>query len=134
MFSGDIDLSGRTDSMPWFQWSLTVWSCFGKFNQTATRWLQLVETSVEDPIITDDTAMTNAERRLSAQAYCVLALTFREKVLQVVQRVPRGFGSSMETAVQRIRPTSSGEIQRNAPSPLVADENRRSGADGPSAG
>ena len=24
MFSGDIDLSERTDSMPWSQWSLTV--------------------------------------------------------------------------------------------------------------
>ena len=92
MFSRDIDLSGRIDSMPWSQWSLTFRSYFGKFNQTATRLLQQVETSVEDPIIVDDTAMTKAERRPSAQAYRVLALTCREKALQVVQRVPRGFG------------------------------------------
>ena len=31
MFSGDIDLSERTDSMPWSQWSLSIRSYFGKF-------------------------------------------------------------------------------------------------------
>ena len=54
--------------------------------------LQQVETSVDDPIITDNTVMTRAEKRFSAQAYCVLVLTCRGKALQVVQRVPRGFG------------------------------------------
>ena len=34
MFSGDIDLSERTDSMPWSQWSLTIRSYLGKFNRT----------------------------------------------------------------------------------------------------
>ena len=53
--------------------------------------LQQVETSVDDPIITDNTVMTSAEKRFSAQAYCVLALTCRGKALQVVQRVPKGF-------------------------------------------
>ena len=43
MFSGDIDLSERTDSMPWSQWSRTVWSCFGKFSRTAAWILQQVE-------------------------------------------------------------------------------------------
>ena len=37
--------------------------------------LQQVETSVEDPITTDNTVMTRAEKRFSAQAYCVLVLT-----------------------------------------------------------
>ena len=54
--------------------------------------LQQVEKSVDDPIITDNTVMTRAEKRFSAQAYCVLVLTCRGKALQVVQRVPRGFG------------------------------------------
>ena len=54
--------------------------------------LQQVETSVDDPIITDNTVMTRAEKRFSAQAYCVLVLTCRGKALQVIQRVPRGFG------------------------------------------
>ena len=47
---------------------------------------------MEDPIITDCTAMTRAETRFSAQAYGVLVLTCRRKALQVVQQVPRGLG------------------------------------------
>ena len=54
--------------------------------------LQQVETLVEDPIITDSTAMTRAKKRFSAQAYCVLALTCRSQALQVVQQAPKGFG------------------------------------------
>ena len=54
--------------------------------------LQQVETSVDDQIISDNTVMTRAEKRFSAQAHCVLLLTCRGKALQVVQRVPRGFG------------------------------------------
>ena len=54
--------------------------------------LQQVGTSVDDPIITDNTVMTREEKRFSAQAYCVFVLTCRGKALQVVQRVPRGFG------------------------------------------
>ena len=92
MFSGDGDLNGRVNSMPWSQWSLTVRSYFGELNQTATRLLQRVETRVEDPIIADNTTMTGAERRLSEQLYCVLALTCRKRALQVVQQVPRGYG------------------------------------------
>ena len=51
---------------------------------------QQVETSVDEPIITDNAVMTRAEKRFSAQ--CVLVLTCRCKALLVVQRVPRGFG------------------------------------------
>ena len=53
--------------------------------------LQQVETSVDDPIIADNTVMTRAEKRFSAQAYSVLVLTCRGKALQVVQQVPTGF-------------------------------------------
>ena len=87
MFSGDIHVSERTDSMPWSQWSLTIRSYFGKFNRTAVWMLQQVETSVEDLIIADSTTMTGAEQRFSAQAYCVLVLTCKEKALQVVRQV-----------------------------------------------
>ena len=127
MFRGDIDLSGRTDSMS--LWSVTVWSYFGKFNQTATRLLQQVETtSVEDPIIADDAAMTRPERRLSTNVLCACS------DLQEEGAAAGPTSSLWETAVQRIRATSSGEIRRNAPIPLVADKIRRAGADGPSAG
>ena len=54
--------------------------------------LQQVETSVDDPIITDNTVMTKAEKRFSAQACCVLVLTCSGKALQVVQR---GGGSNL---------------------------------------
>ena len=47
--------------------------------------------SLDVATITDSTAMMRAEKWL-AQAYCVLVLTCRGKVLQVVQQVPRGFG------------------------------------------
>ena len=70
MFSGDSDLNGRVSSMPWSQWSLTVRRYFGEFNQMATRLLQRVETNAQDPIITDNTTMTGAERRPSIQLYC----------------------------------------------------------------
>ena len=47
MFSGDVDLSEQSDSVPWSQWSLTIRSYFGKFNRTTTWMLQQVETSVD---------------------------------------------------------------------------------------
>ena len=91
MSSGDVYSSEQTNSVPWSHWSLTIRSYFGKFNRTTAWMLQQVETSVDDPIITDYTVMTRGEKRFSAQAYCVLVLTCRGKALQVVQRVPRGF-------------------------------------------
>ena len=92
MFSGAGDLNDRVNSMPWSQWSLIVRSYFGELNQTATQLLEQVETNVEDPNITDNTTMTGAERRLSTQLYCVLALICRKRALQVAQQVPRGYG------------------------------------------
>ena len=125
MFNGDVDLSERTDSVPWSQWTLTIRSYFGKFNRTTAWMLQQVETSVDDPIIPDSTAMTRTERRFSAQAYSVLVLTCRGKALQVVQRVPRGFRvRGMETAVRGVRATSSSKVPRNVPRPLVASKVR----------
>ena len=91
IFSGDGDLNGRVNSMPWSQWGPSVRSYFGELNQTAVQLLQLVETNVQDPVITDHTTMTGAERRLSEQLYCVLALTCRKRALQEVQQGPRGY-------------------------------------------
>ena len=102
MFSGDVDSSEQTNSVPWSQWSLAIRSNFGKFNRTTAWVLQQVETSVDDPIITDNTVMTKAEKRFSAQAYCVLVLTCRGTALQVVQRVPRGFGFDGGSCVRSV--------------------------------
>ena len=55
--------------------------------------LQQKETGVEDPVVVDNTSMTEVERRLSTtQLFYVLALTCRGKALQVVRRVLEGFG------------------------------------------
>ena len=52
----------------------------------------VVEQTWKIPIVTDNTTMTGAERRLSMQLYCGLALTCRKRAMQVVQQVPRGHG------------------------------------------
>ena len=126
MFSGDLDLSERTDSMPWSQWSLTIRSNFGKFNRTTAGMLQQVETRVEDPIVTDSTAMTKAEKRFSAQAYCVLVLTCRGKALQLVQQAPRGFGfeawRQLHKEVEPRPPVKSQEMCQALLSPTKSDE------------
>ena len=64
----------------------------GAFDPAATGLLQQVETKVEDPLVVDNTTTTEAERRLSVQLFYVRALTCRGKSLQVVRRVPEGFG------------------------------------------
>ena len=66
MFGGDGDLNGRVNSVPWSQWSLTVRSYVGEFNQTATRLLQRVETNVEDPIIANNTTISPFQQFLQA--------------------------------------------------------------------
>ena len=54
-------------------------------------------------MVVDNTGMTEVDRRLSIQLFHVLALTCRGKALQVVRRVPEGFGfRGVETAVQRV--------------------------------
>ena len=62
------------------------------FDPTATSLLRQVETNVEDPVVVDNTSMTEVERRFSVELFYVLALTCRGKALQVVRRVPEGFG------------------------------------------
>ena len=88
--------------------------------------LQQEETSVDDPIITDNTVMTRAEKRFSAQAYCVLVLTCRGKALQVVQQVSRGFGfAAWRQLCEEFEPrppAKSQEICQAFLSPAKSDE------------
>ena len=91
-FSGDVDVNGQPKDMPWSQWSFVFRSYLQAFDPTASRLLQQVETNVEDPVVVDNTGMTEEETRLSIQLFYVLALTCRGKALQVVRRVPEGFG------------------------------------------
>ena len=85
-------MNGQAEGMPWSQWSFVFRSYLGAFDPTATRLLRQVERNVEDPVVVDNTSMTEVERRLSIQLFHVLALTCRGKALQVVRRVPEGFG------------------------------------------
>ena len=91
-FSGDIDENGQPEGMAWSQWSFVFRSYLGAFDPTATRLLRQVETNVEDLVVVDNTSMTEVEKGLSMQLFHVLALTCRGKALQVVRRVPEGFG------------------------------------------
>ena len=91
-FSGDVDSNGQPEGMPWSQWSFIFRSYNGAFDPGATRLLQQVETKVEDPAMVDNTTTPGGERRLSVQLFYVLALSCRGKPLQVVRRVPEGFG------------------------------------------
>ena len=124
-FSGDVDVNGQPEDIPWSQWSFVFRSYLGAFDPTATRLLRQVETNVEDPVVVDNTSMKEVERRLSIQLCYVLALTCRGKALQARRVRVR----CVEAAVQRVRAPSSVAIPRNAPIPLVANENGRSGAD-----
>ena len=112
--------------MPWSQWSCKIRNYFGKFNRTTIWMLQQVETSVDDPIIADNTVMTSAEKQFSALAYCVLVLTCRSKALQLVQRIPRGFvfeawGQLCEE-FERSPPAKSQEMCQAFLSPANSDE------------
>ena len=93
MFSGDSDWNSRVNSMPWSQWSITVRSYFGEFNQTATPVAAAGGKNVEDPIIADNTTMLGEERRHSITAVLGACTDLQERALQVVR--VRG----METAV-----------------------------------
>ena len=90
--SGDVNVNGQAEGMPWSQWSFVFRSYLGAFDPTATRLLHQVEANVEDDVVVDNTGLTEVERRLSIQLFYVLALSCREKELQVVRRVPEGFG------------------------------------------
>ena len=50
-FSGDVDVNGQPEGMPWSRWSFVFWSYFGAFDPTATRLLRQVESNVEDPVV-----------------------------------------------------------------------------------
>ena len=60
----DVDVNGQAEGMPWSQWSFVFRSYLGAFDRTATRLLQQVETNVEDPVVVDNTTMTDGDRRL----------------------------------------------------------------------
>ena len=47
-FSGDVDVNGQPEGMPWSQWSFVFRSYVGAFDPTATRLLNEVESNVED--------------------------------------------------------------------------------------
>ena len=66
-FSGDVDPNGQPEGMPWSQWSFVFRSYLGAFDPTATRLLRQVESNVEDPMVVDNSSMTEGERRLSIQ-------------------------------------------------------------------
>ena len=85
-------MNGQPEGMPWSQGSFVFRSYLGAFDPTATRLLRQVGSNVEDPVVVDNTSMTEVERRLSIQLFHVLALTCRGKSLQEVTRVPEGFG------------------------------------------
>ena len=57
-FSGDVDVNGQPEGMPWSQWSFVFRSYLGAFDPTATRLLRQVESNVEDPVVVDNTSMT----------------------------------------------------------------------------
>ena len=90
--SEDIDTSGQPEGMLLSQWSFVFRSYLSAYDSVATRLLQQVEAKVEHPSVVDNESMTEAERRLSVQLFYVLALTCKGKSLQVVRRVPEGFG------------------------------------------
>ena len=82
-FIGDVDVNGQPEGMPWSQWSFGFLSYLGAFDPTATRLLRQVESNMEDPVVVDNTSMTEVERRLSVQLFYVLALTCRGKALRL---------------------------------------------------
>ena len=78
-------MNGQPEGMPW------------------SSTLQQVQTNMEDPVVVDNTGMTEVERRLSTQLFYVLALTCRGKALPVVRRSSRRVRvRGVETAVQRV--------------------------------
>ena len=135
MFSGDGDLNGRVNRHALVSvespCSKLPWRAQPDGDLVAAgRW----KTNLEDPIITDNTTMTGAERRLSIQLYCVLALTCRKRALQVwSNKFARGYGfEAWRQLCRKFEPHPPVRILWNAPSPLVVDEISRAKAVGPS--
>ena len=57
-FSGDVDVNGQPEGMPWSHLSFVFRSYLGAFDPTANRLLRQVERNVEDPVVFDNTGMT----------------------------------------------------------------------------
>ena len=119
--------------MPWSQWSLTVRSCFGEFNQTATRLFaaggnkrgRSDHRRQHDDDRSGETTFNTAVlcACIDLQEECAASGSTSSQRLRV-----RG----VETAVQKVWTASSGEIPWYAPSSFVIDEVSRVEAVGPS--
>ena len=108
MFSGDIDLSEQSDSVPWSQWSLTIRSYFGKFNRTTTWMLQQVETSVDDPNITDKYGDDKSgEAVLGTGVLCACSDLLEQSAAGGPTSSQRFRVRGMEAGVRGVRATSS---------------------------
>ena len=102
-FSGDIDVKGQPEGMAWSKWSFVFRSYLRAFDPTATRLLRQVETNVENPVVADNTSMTEVERRLSNPL-------FRRACSDLQRKGAAGGPTSsrrvrvrgVETAVQRV--------------------------------
>ena len=90
-------MNGQPEGMAWSRWSFVFGSYLGAFDPTATRLLRQVEINVEDPVVVDNTGMTDVEKGLSIQLFYVLALTCRKGV-RWSDEFPKGSGG-VETAV-----------------------------------
>ena len=97
--------------------------------------LRQVETNVEDPVVVDNTSMMEVERRLSIQLFYVRALTCRGKTLQVVRRVPEGFGfEAWKQLCREFETRLPSRFQGMVQALLSPTKNGRSGADNLSMG
>ena len=77
---------------------------------------------MDDPAVADNTTMTDGERRLSVQLFCVLALTCRKVVSGGEAGARRVWIRGLETVVQRVRAPSFFTISRHAASDIVANK------------
>ena len=80
-------MNGQPEGMPWSHWSFVIWSYLGAFDPTATRLLRQVGTNVEDPVVVDKTRHDEG----GETTFDTIVL-HRGKALEVVRRVPEGFG------------------------------------------
>ena len=95
---------------------------------------------MEDPVITDNTTMTGAEKRhdrsgettFDTAVLCACTDLQEESAASGPTSSQRFRVRGMETAVQEVWTASSGETLWNAPSPLAVDEISRVEAVGPS--
>ena len=102
-FSGDVDVNGQPEGMPCSKWSFVFRSYLEAFDPTATRLQRQVESNVEDPVLVDNTSMTEAERRVSVPLPHMLAFDLQRKGAAGGQtNLRRVRVRGVETAVQRV--------------------------------